>query len=701
MATAPFSLYCDLPSVDKAIRVSSTVTVHTTAAHGLTTGTFVQLEGFTGTAGTSMNAVLSATVTSGTTFTVSAAGSAGTADAGSAVVSRDLLSPLIDFATADRQAAAYAIPESLTMSAAGDGNSNSMSISVAQDDTPSDGPWWSNTPDQARIRLYKVATGTTPTDADLYFIGTISTINARLNGSGQGQVADISVDEVNAILDKLVVVGKAISTVNAVTGTGFVRTGTTPNQIVTVTTSAKHNFAIGQQVQISGVIGGGSNMNGTFSVATLPSTTKFTYSTGASQTNGSGDVALTPTFAVLGAGSLQTVVLTFAVDHNLAKGSSVTLKGFVCSTPKFQSLLNATFSGMNFAPGDTSKKILVRLAEPLTNAQTVTTKGTVKGDAKIVPIGAAAAQQNFTVVGGVSEDAAATLALSRIDDYKKDDPAIQRLIDTATATSIVGAGSDSANTIGFTIPSGSLRSVLDGIVEAFAGEDKKKRRYFIDLNRALNYKLVDDASKPTYATAPYKIITTGTQDPNTTTAAATLFAYSLAVSYDHNTVKNGLFNISAESGNDVSKIQSYLDAGYTARAGAPVFDDVVDYPTSSTNPSGAVQRAAKSYFLEQHIPMQTITFSVRGCGTAAHNLDGFSAGYYQTGASTFALQKRWEPGQWVSIVCAELGLSGLYRVEQVDWSLSPGSFFQDITITANRRTPNSLTDIVKKAGKGR
>jgi hypothetical protein len=132
-----------------------------------------------------------------------------------------------------------------------------------------------------------------------------------------------------------------------------------------------------------------------------------------------------------------------------------------------------------------------------------------------------------------------------------------------------------------------------------------------------------------------------------------------------------------------------------------VFDDVVDYPTSSTNPSGAVQRAAKSYFLEQHLPMQTITFSLRGAGTAAHNVDGFSAGYYQTGASTFALQKRWEPGQWVSIVCAELGLSGLYRVEQVDWSLSPGSFFQEITITANRRTPNSLTDIVKKAGKGR
>ena len=702
MATAPFSLYVDLPSVVSAVRVSSTVTVTTSAAHGLVTGTHVQLEGFADTAGTSMNGVFSATVTSGTVFTVTDSGTAGTADIGSACVSRDLFSPLIDLASANRQSAAYVIPESLNMSAAGDGNSNTMSLSVAQDDTPSNGPWWSNVPDQARIRLYKVATGTTPADADLYFIGTLSSINARLNGSGQGSITDISVDEVNAILDKLVVIGKAISTVNPVTATGFVRTGTTPNQIVTVTTSAKHNFPIGQQVQISGVIGGGSNMNGTFSVNGIPSTTKFTYSTGSGQTNGTGNVALTPTAAALASGSRQTVELTFSVDHNLVKGSSVTLSGFNCSTPKFTSLLNATFSGtFNVAVGSTSKKLLVRMAAELDSTQTITTRGTVKGDAKVLPIGAASAQQNFTVAGGVSEDQAATLALSRIDDYKKDDAAIQRLIDTATATSIVGAGSDSANTIGFTIPSGSLRSILDGIVEAFAGEDKKQRRYFIDLNRKLNYRLVNTASQPTYATAPYKIITTGTQNPSTTTAAATVFPYSLQVSYDHNTIKSALFNISAESGDGVSKIQTYLDASYTARPGAPVFDDVVDYPTSSTNPSGAVQRASKSYFLEQHLPMQTITFSLRGAGTAAHNVDGFSAGYYQTGAASFALQKRWEPGQWVSIVCAELGLSGLYRVEQVDWNLMPGSFFQEITITANRRTPNSLVDIVKKSGRGR
>lgn len=690
MATAPFQLWVDLPSVASAVRVSSTVTVTTTASHGLTTGTYVQLEGFTGAAGTSMNGVFAATVTSGTTFTVVDAGSAGTADSGSAVVSRDLLSPLIDFAVANRQAAAYVFPESIVMSAAGDGNTSSMGFSVAQDDTPSDGPWWANIPDQARVRLYKVATGTGPTDSDLYFIGTIANISARLNPSGQGQIADITVDEVNAILDKLVVVGREIGAVNPLSEGGFVRTsGTT----VTVTTTAAHNFPIGQQVTISGVIGGGSQMNGTFSVATVPSSKVFTYSS--SGTNGTGDSWTTPATAALKTNSKQIVVLTFSAAHNLKSGETLFLRNFVGGTDKFTNQLNTSFSGssMKVTNGTT---IEVTMATPLTNAQSVTTRGQAQGNARIVPVGASTAQQNFTVTGGQSEDSAAQSALSRINSYKESDPAVQRLLNTASNANITGAGSSSSNSIGLTIPAGSLRAVLDGIVETYAGEDKKQRRYWIGLDRTLYYKLVDPTAKPTYANAPYKIITTGTQNPNTTTAAATVFPYSLTVQYDHNTVKSALFNISAETGIGASKVADYLEAGYTERKGAPVFDDIVDYPTSATDAAGAVKRASKSYFLEQHAPLQTITFTLRGSGTAAHNIDGFSAGYYQTGASTFALQKRWEPGQWVEITCAELGLSGLYRVEQIDWALSPGSFFQELTITANRRKPNNLLDIVKR-----
>lgn len=73
-----------------------------------------------------------------------------------------------------------------------------------------------------------------------------------------------------------------------------------------------------------------------------------------------------------------------------------------------------------------------------------------------------------------------------------------------------------------------------------------------------------------------------------------------------------------------------------------------------------------------------------------------------TGAGTvsaYTLVPRWEPGQWVDITCAELGLAGLYRVEQVDWKLEPGSFQQAVTITFNRRNPKLLTKMLREVQK--
>ena len=79
MATAPFQLWIDGPAVATAIRVGSTVTITTSSSHGVTTGAWVQTQGFIGAAGTSMNGVYQITTTSGSAFTYTAAGSAGTA----------------------------------------------------------------------------------------------------------------------------------------------------------------------------------------------------------------------------------------------------------------------------------------------------------------------------------------------------------------------------------------------------------------------------------------------------------------------------------------------------------------------------------------------------------------------------------------------------------------------------------------------
>jgi len=59
------------------------------------------------------------------------------------------------------------------------------------------------------------------------------------------------------------------------------------------------------------------------------------------------------------------------------------------------------------------------------------------------------------------------------------------------------------------------------------------------------------------------------------------------------------------------------------------------------------------------------------------------------------LVPRWEPWQWVDIAAPELCLSGLYRIEQVDWSLEPGSFQQIVRVMFNRRPTKSLTKLLQ------
>jgi hypothetical protein len=107
-----------------------------------------------------------------------------------------------------------------------------------------------------------------------------------------------------------------------------------------------------------------------------------------------------------------------------------------------------------------------------------------------------------------------------------------------------------------------------------------------------------------------------------------------------------------------------------------------------------IQRAAAAYFYERHKPLLSGTFELRGAGTAAWNVYGFSSGYAQTGASSWAPVEGWKPGQWVEITAAGLGLSGLYRVEQVDWSLEPGTTTQRILVTFNRKNPSDLATLV-------
>jgi hypothetical protein len=190
MAVAPFQLWIDGPSISLAVRAASTVTITTSAAHGISTGSYVQLDGFAGTIGSSLNGVYQATSTSGTTFTVTSAGTAGTATTAAALTteyfSHDVLNPLVNYSGTARDTALYIPLESLNASFSGDGDTASISFTVIQDSTPSGVPWYSTLPDQTRIRLVKTTTGATPAAGQTLFRGYLQGITARTTGSGLG-----------------------------------------------------------------------------------------------------------------------------------------------------------------------------------------------------------------------------------------------------------------------------------------------------------------------------------------------------------------------------------------------------------------------------------------------------------------------------------------------------------------------------------
>ena len=700
MATAPYQLWIDLAPIASAVRVSSTVTITTSSSHGLTTGAYVQVGNTTGAAGTSMVGVYSVTVTSGTVFTYTAAGSAGTATSGSAFIAYDLLNPPINYtAGTDRQNAMIADITTLNLSANGDGSGSTMSFDILQEVTPAVGPWFNLVPDNTRIRLVDTDTGATPAanSSDVYFLGVMDSVNSELNGSGQGTRTTVQLSDANVILDRVVVFGK----------TGAARTiesAQRSSNTVTYTTTVDHGFLTGQSIKISGVLGGGTaGFNGTFSITSTGGRTFTAANTGANASSaGTADAV----FSRDGKSNDWIVITSVgAAKFFIQSGDTVRLRrgglsGFGDSTT-LRYLVDTTFSGSDVVRV-TDNQFKCRLRRPYAN-----TWGTFTSNGKVFSSGVArdATQQpgqvTVTIPGGLDETQAVKNLLALTNQYKSTDYPLQRVMSTSGTANIVG-GTVYANGPAIQFASCSLRSALDTVIETYAGSDVKERRYYVDLAGTLNYKVVDATAKPTYASAPYSIIITGAGTPNTTTGKATVAPYNLSVNWDHSTIKNAQFTLPAQGGGaPLTTVLAYSDMYdedgtrvFATRSGAPVFDEVVDFPGASNNQGAQVARAAAAYFIERYKPMLSGSFTLRGAGTAAHNNLGFSAGYAQTGVSTFALVSRWEPGQWVEITAAGLGLSGYYRVEQVNWSLEPGSYTQIITITFNRRNPSDLASLI-------
>lgn len=212
MATAPYQLWIDGPTISTGVRSASTVTITTTNAHGMSTGSYVEIGG-AGTTGAAlgMNGIYQITVTGTATFTYTSAGTAGTGIAGGTALtteyfSHDLLNPLINYSGTARDTALYIPTESLQMSMSGDGEPATFGFTVNQDDSTAT-PWFNCIPDNARLRLVKADTGSSYVNGSTIFRGWLLGLDVQPNGSGLGTITTVNAVDVNALFDRVVIYG--------------------------------------------------------------------------------------------------------------------------------------------------------------------------------------------------------------------------------------------------------------------------------------------------------------------------------------------------------------------------------------------------------------------------------------------------------------------------------------------------------------
>ena len=673
MAVAPFQLLVDLAAVGSGVRSGSTVTVTTTATHNLVTGDYVEVGAFTGTPGTSMNGMFQVTVTSGTAFTYTAAGSAGTATVGSAYISRDIANPLINYSTASRDTAAILSLDNFSIASSADGGASTATFAVEQFVTPGSVPWWKTLPDNTRVRLCLTTTGSTATAAQTVFRGVVTGVNVQLSGSGVGNRAEFTCEDSSAVLSRLIIgqqdTKRAISTI------------TRTSNVTTVTTAVAHGFSTGNSVAINGVTGTG--FNGSYSITKTGDTT-FTYAnTGSNATGGTALSISNIAFSTV----VGCVEITTSVAHGL-KNDYVVVSGVTGTAGLFVNGSYSTSAAITIV-----STTVIRLRVPA-----LPSSGTFSyGSATVTSLGIC------NVVGATTGIALNVSSVSEADAVKGvlnkglqndalQDAYLMRLFDPSIQTQISGYTYGVMSGILLQIPVGTLQGALETIREAYIENDSLPRRYYIrPSDAALVYERV---STPTFPTAPLEITTDAVGSPDTTVAAGTINPYDLKVDYDHSGVIKRLRPLGMQ-GADIAGVRTYNDAniGYATRTG-PLFESSMEMP--AVRKTGGYTASAKAAFIERYQPQTSGSFTLRGTGDAAFNVYGFTAGYAQTGASTYALVTGWLAGQWVKITSSGLGLSGLYRIEEVTYSLEPGTTIWRIDVAFSRKNLRELSTKFQK-----
>lgn len=176
----------------------------------------------------------------------------------------------------------------------------------------------------------------------------------------------------------------------SITATGAVRS----SNLVTITTSAAHNFVAGQTVTISGVTD--TSFNGAFVIQTVPSTTTFTYSQAANNAS-SGNGTVTSFSVKIKAVSISDATASATAVLDISSGIRVsvtplsavvgtneTLQFFATVTGSSNSAVTWTvndISGGNSTVGTISASGLFTApaSPPTSNTVTITSSGAIRG----------------------------------------------------------------------------------------------------------------------------------------------------------------------------------------------------------------------------------------------------------------------------------------------------------------------------------
>src|SRR5712692_1872079 len=290
-----------------AVRASNTVTITTTATHSFVVGQAVVISGVTD---ASFNGTFSiATVPSTTTFTYSQTGANATSGGGT-VSSFAVTVKAVSIADNTKSATAVVSIDS------------GIQISVK--------PTSATVGTSENLQFIATITGSSNT-AVKWFVNEIEGGNATLGTISTNGLYTAPATPPNV-------------TPVTIAANGAVRS----SNAVTITTTAAHGFVAGQSVVIAGVTD--TSFNGTFTIATVPSTTTFTYAqTGSNATSGGGTATAGAATVTIKATSTVDASRSASVLTSIVTAADPTLTSINPSTAAQGSLFQDVYlAGTNF-----------------------------------------------------------------------------------------------------------------------------------------------------------------------------------------------------------------------------------------------------------------------------------------------------------------------------------------------------------------